>query len=235
MAVPSPVQPLARQSAADLVRSHLIEMIESGCYKVNDRLPSENELSRSFGVSRPVVREALRSLNALGLTTSQTGRGTFVAADRRNTPLLLGHYSPHHLREVRSLLEVPSARFAALRRSKEDVERIGRTLEELGEAASPEAFHALDAQFHIQIAEASGNPLFSRLIEGLRAVLEEQSLAITGLEGRRARAMAEHHAVFEAIRRRDPQAAGEAMAAHLEAVAALQFHAPATTGREPRG
>ena len=213
---------LGRGSAVDQVRSHLIELIESGRYKVNDRLPSENELSRSFGVSRPVVREALRSLNALGLTASQTGRGTFVAADRRSAPLLLGQYAPMHLREVRGLLEVPSARLAALRRSEADLERLELTLEALAAAESAAAFHALDAQFHIQIAEAAGNPLFSRLIEGLRAVLEEQFQAVTGLEGRRARAIAEHRAVFAAIRRRDPQAAGAAMAAHLEAVAALQ-------------
>jgi len=219
MALPS----VNRRSASDLVRSQLIELIESGEYKVNDRLPSENELSRTFGVSRPVIREALQSLGALGLTNSQSGRGTFVVADKPTTPQLFGHYSPRHLREVRITLEVPAARFAALRRSEDDVEAMRQTMAALSSAPKASAFHELDAQFHVQIAEATGNPLFSRLIDGLRSVLQEQSHAMSSFHGRRDRAIAEHYAILEAIIRRDPRSAGEAMAAHLDAVAALQF------------
>src|ERR1035441_8112016 len=68
----------SRHSIVYDVRQQLIGFIRSGEVRVNDQLPSEMALARLFGVSRPVVREAIVSLNALGLTTSLNGRGTFV-------------------------------------------------------------------------------------------------------------------------------------------------------------
>ena len=82
-----------RRSAAADVQAQLQTLIETGQFKQNDRLPSEIELARSFGVSRPVVREALMSLQTLGLTTSQSGKGTFVISDRVRTPLVFTHIS----------------------------------------------------------------------------------------------------------------------------------------------
>ena len=69
---------MERRSASADVQTQLQSLIERGHFKPNERLPSEIELARSFGVSRPVVREALMSLQALGFTASQTGKGTFV-------------------------------------------------------------------------------------------------------------------------------------------------------------
>jgi len=123
-----------RRSAAADVQSQLQALIESGRFKQHERLPSEVELARSFGVSRPVVREALMSLQALGLTASQSGKGTFVISDRVQAPLLIGHYSPAHIKEVRRALEIPSARFAALRRTDQDV---GQLAAEGRDASAP--------------------------------------------------------------------------------------------------
>src|ERR1700740_1348807 len=83
-----------RRSAAADVQSQLQALIESGRFKQTDRFPAEIELARSFGGSRPVVREALMSLQTLGLTSSQSGKGTFVISDRVQAPFLIGHYSP---------------------------------------------------------------------------------------------------------------------------------------------
>lgn len=185
---------------------------------MNDRLPSENELAQSFGVSRPVVREALVTLNALGFTASHTGRGTFVVADTPRTPLLMGRYSPTHLHEVRRHIEVPSARLAAQRRTSEDTQRLAEILAQVEAEEDPARRNKLDAQFHISIAMATRNPLFVKLIEELRAILEEQSLAVSVVPDRRARATGEHRLILDAILRGDADAAGAAMAAHLDAV-----------------
>src|SRR5689334_1788843 len=107
---------LLRRSAAADVQAELQAQIEGGKYKQNERLPSEAELARAFQVSRPVIREALMSLQALGLTAPQTGKGTFVVSQRVSAPLLVGRYSPAHIREVRRCVEIPSARLAAERR-----------------------------------------------------------------------------------------------------------------------
>jgi len=205
-----------KRGAAE-VRARLQAAIERGEYKENDRLPSESELARSFDVSRPVVREALMSLQALGMTASQSGRGTFVVSDRVRVPLLMGRYSPAHIREVRRCLEIPSARVAAERRTDRDVGELAAILARMADADDPAKRNRFDASFHIAIAQACGNPLIVKLIEDLRTVLEEHSLAVARAPHRRQAAIDEHTAIYEAIVERDPDAAAAAMEAHLVA------------------
>ncbi len=212
------VVPVEHRSAAQHVRSQLVELIESGHFDINDRLPSEAELASSFGVSRSVIREALHSLNALGLTKSYAGRGTFIAATRAHSQLLSGRYLPAHLNEVRRHLEVPSARLAAERRTQEDVDQLRELLDTFDKTAEPRERVEVDASFHSAIARATGNPLFPRLIEDLRAVLQDQALAVSAMPGRSAQASAEHRAIFEAIRDGDADMAELAMRRHLAAV-----------------
>ncbi len=206
-----------RRSAAADVQTQLQALIEGGRFKQNERLPSEIELARSFGVSRPVVREALMSLQALGLTASQTGKGTFVISDRIRAPLLIGRYSPAHIKEVRRALEIPSAQFAALRRTDRDVGQLAALLARMEDADDPARRNKLDADYHIAIAAASGNLLFVKLIEDMRTILEEHSLALAKAPHRRKAASVEHTKIYEAIVRRDMDAAGSAMVEHLDA------------------
>ena len=116
------------------------------------------------------------SLQALGLTASQTGNGTFVISDRVRAPLLIGRYSPAHIKEVRRALEIPSAQFAAVRRTDHDVGQLAALLARMEDADDPAKRNKLDADFHIAIAVASGNALFVKLIEDMRTILEEHSL-----------------------------------------------------------
>ena len=214
------VVPVEHRSAAEHVRSQLIELIESRHFAVDDRLPSEADLAQSFGVSRSVIREALHSLNALGLTKSYAGKGTFVAATRVQSQLLIGRYLPAQLNEVRRYLEVPAARLAAERRTEQDIDRLAKLVEEFDQADDPKIRVKVDARFHIAVAQATGNPLFSRLVEDLRAVLQDQALAVSVAPGRPAQARAEHRAIFEAIRDGDAELADLAMRRHLAGVVA---------------
>jgi DNA-binding FadR family transcriptional regulator len=204
-----------RRGAAADVQAELQTHIEDGRYRRNERLPSEAELARAFGVSRPVIREALMSLQALGLTASQTGKGTFVVSDRVSAPLFMGRYSPSHIREVRRCVEIPSARLAAERRTERDVGDLAALLARLEDADDPRRRNRLDADFHIAIAAAAGNPLMAKLVEQLRAVLEEHSLALARIPQRREHARGEHRAIYEAFVKKDPDAAAAAMEAHL--------------------
>lgn len=211
------LQVVPRRGAVADVLARLKEQIAAGDYKPNARLPSESELCRTFGVSRPVVREALMSLQALGLTTSQPGIGTFVVSDRVGAPLLFGRYSPAHVREVRRCIEIPAARLSAERRTDRDIGEIAATMARMDEADDPARRNQLDATFHIALARASGNPLIVKLVEDLRSVLEEHSLAVARRPYRRRAAAEEHRAIYEAIVERDPDAAAAAMESHLEA------------------
>jgi GntR family transcriptional repressor for pyruvate dehydrogenase complex len=206
---------LLRRSAAADVQAELQAQIEGGKYKQNERLPSEAELARAFQVSRPVIREALMSLQALGLTAPQTGKGTFVVSQRVSAPLLMGRYSPAHIREVRRCVEIPSARLAAERRTDADIGELSAILARMEDADDPYRRNRFDADFHVAIAAAAGNPLIAKLIEQLRTVLEEHSLALGRIPRRRENARSEHRAIYDAIVKGDPEAAAAAMEAHL--------------------
>ena len=207
-----------RRSAAAGVQTQLQSLIEHGHFKQHERLPSEIELARSFGVSRPVVREALMSLQALGLTAPQTGKGTFVISDRIRAPLLIGRYSPAHIKEVRRALEIPSAEFAAIAAHRSRCRpACGPARAHGRRGRSGASRNKLDADFTFAIAVASGNGLFVKLIEDMRTILEEHSLALAKAPHRRSAARVEHTKIYEAIVRRDMDAASAAMAEHLDA------------------
>jgi DNA-binding FadR family transcriptional regulator len=207
----------SRRSAVDRVADELREAVLS--MEVGEGLPSESKLAATYGVSRPVVREALGSLRAVGLVESAVGKGWHVVSNTIGSSLLLaGSYRSEDLNEVRLRLEVPSAGFAAARHKDGDLELLRQTLQTESTADNPISAVRLDGQFHIGVARASGNPLLERIIEFIRGGLEEQSRALSTLRGRSGRAVAEHWAILEAIAARDVQAAEEAMRAHLNAV-----------------
>jgi DNA-binding FadR family transcriptional regulator len=210
-------EPANRRSAVDRVADELRDLVLR--MDVGDGLPSEAKLAAAHGVSRPVVREALGSLRAVGLVASAVGKGWHVVSNNvGNSLLLAGSYRSEHLNEVRLRLEVPSAGFAAARHEDGDLDFLRRTLETESSADNPASAVRLDGQFHIGVARASGNPLLERVIEFIRTGLEEQSRALSTVRGRSERAVAEHWAILEAIGARDVRGAEEAMRAHLDAV-----------------
>ncbi len=181
---------------------------------MGEKLPSEHELARLLGVSRPVLREALGHMRALGLIVSKNGRGSFIASISRG-PLLLGRYSLDELHELRSLLEVQSAVLAAKRRERRDVDRLQKSVDALERCEGHEKWVKLDAAFHVALANATGNRLHAHLVEHLRGVLIEQSQVVSAVEGRIARANREHRSIYEAVRAGDAELAEQAMSAHL--------------------
>jgi GntR family transcriptional repressor for pyruvate dehydrogenase complex len=209
------------KTSAEIVRAQLIQLIQSGSIAVDARLPSEAELARSFGVSRSVIREALHSLNALGLTRSFAGKGTFVSSAEITSGLLTGLYRPFDLNEVRQSLEVPAARLAAGRRADGDLQRMVELLADFDATVDAGLRVKVDADFHLAIAVATGNPLFPRLIGELRSVLQEQALVVSAVPGRAAVASAEHRAIYEAIAAGEAEAAADAMGRHLLAVISM--------------
>lgn len=207
---------VTQDSAADAVRRQLINMIESGEIAVGDRLPAEVELARDLGVSRNVVREALVSLRILGFTSSRSGSGTFVASDRVRMPLSFGGSTSAQLNEVRRHLEVPCAGLAAKRRTDEDLAELARVVEEFEAEDDPRRRVRIDSRFHVALARATGNPLYARLIEDLRAGVEEQSLAASVAPGRRAEATSEHRNIYKAVLAGDAGLAEKLMMVHLD-------------------
>jgi GntR family transcriptional repressor for pyruvate dehydrogenase complex len=214
---------------ADRVAEAMLAHIVRAGLRPGERLPSERELGEQFGVSRTVVREALRSLAAKGVLTVQSGAPPAVArvdADRATEALRLyvlglevgpGGLDYAQVDDVRSVVECRVARLAAEAATDDDVARLERVHEEFSSRLHDvEAASALDVEFHRTIAVASHNPLFLLVLESIEPVLLRVRRATLGVPGRPERAVDAHGLVLDRIRHRDPDGAEAAMRAHLE-------------------
>ncbi len=201
----------------EAVLTHLRGAIERGEYALGDKLPSEAELCRRLKVSRPVLREALRALQTMGLAQSRTGKGTFVLAHAVEDPTF-GDYAASDLMEVRRHVEIPVAGYAAVRRTPENLDHLARLLDRTERETDTTVWVARDTLFHLAIAEAAQNPVFRRVIEEIRDALAHQSAFLNELSGRREQSDIEHRAIVEALINGSEHDAVEAMSHHLDRV-----------------
>jgi DNA-binding FadR family transcriptional regulator len=209
-----------RLSASEAVLADLRAAIEKGELEVGARLPSEAAMAGRYGVSRSVVREALRSCETLGLTKTQTGRGTFVIADRVASDLRMGDYSSRDLDEARPHIEVPAAGLAAERRTAAQCAELQRLIDVMKKTKDPTALASLDADFHAAVAQASGNKLFVAVLAQIHGALARQSETLTVIARRRDDSNREHQAIVDAIADGSTEQSKAAMATHLDAVSA---------------
>ncbi len=201
----------------EAVLGHHPDANERGDYANGDKLPTEAELCRTLEVSRPVLREALRALRAMGLTVSRTGKGTFVVAGAVADPTF-GDYAAGDLLEVRRHVEIPVAGYAARRRTPENLDRLSHLLERMDRETDTAAWVAMDTLFHLTVAEAAQNPVFRRVIEELRDALARQSAFLNELGGRREQSNREHRAIVEALIEGSAYDAEQSMADHIDRV-----------------
>ncbi|MGE8407940.1 MAG: FadR/GntR family transcriptional regulator [Pseudomonas sp.] len=206
----------------------LTERIRSGQLKRGDKLPTESQIMAEEGVSRTVVREAISRLQAAGQVETRHGIGTFVLDQPTSSGFRIDPATIVTLREVlavlelRIALEVESAGLAAQRRSDAALAGMRAALDDLheGVAHSSDAVSA-DFQFHLQIAQASGNHYFADIINHLgtsiipRTRVNSAHLAHDDQPHYMSRLAHEHEAIYEAIARRDGEGAKMAMRMHL--------------------
>jgi GntR family transcriptional repressor for pyruvate dehydrogenase complex len=213
------------QRLSDKVADMLLESIVSRRLNVGDRLPSERELGEQFGVSRTVVREAVRALVAKGLIEVRSGSGLRVAAVAASTVsesmslyLLGGEFEFEQVHEVRKMLEVHIAALAAERATAEDksaladsCDRMAAELDDVDRAAQ------LDVEFHRLIAHATQNDLYVVLLDSIgKPQLEIRRSNIGAGHGQET--VEQHRAILTAIVDGDPVRARDAMSEHLDTV-----------------
>jgi len=219
---------IVRTSRSAQVRTQIQEAISRGEFQPGERLPSERELVQTFGVSRVSVREAIRSLEALGLVKVEQGRGAFVSDRRSGVGEPLARWLALHRDEVfdlhlvRGALDELAAHCAAARHDPAAVAQLvlaHEALRERVEEGAPiEELIRHDLDFHIAIAEASGNPLLYDLLFDLHTLLAEARRFSFATGGRPRQSVSEHGEIVEAVRRGDPAAARAAMRRHVESI-----------------
>ncbi|TNC25786.1 FadR/GntR family transcriptional regulator [Amycolatopsis alkalitolerans] len=194
-----------------------------------ERLPTEAELAGRFGVSRTVVREAARLLVQRGLVTVKPGRGMAVAefdgrfiADQYGLLLRRSEGSFEQLLELRLVLEVEMAVFAAARRTDEhlaELEQTNHTLAAALESADGHGrFLEADLRFHEIVARASGNPFFSLVMRPVNGFLREAYASGPGYPSEGGHTLAEHREIAVAIAAGDPSRARFATENHLRRI-----------------
>jgi GntR family transcriptional repressor for pyruvate dehydrogenase complex len=203
------------------------ERILSGELRDGDRLPTERELTEQFEVSRTAVREAINALVQRGLVEAHPGRGTFVRygtsqAVRHSLGLMMrigqaGKLA--NLVEIREILEPEIAALAASRATEQHIATMQEAVEAMDAALDDaDAFIKADDRFHLALAEGTQNPLILTLIDPIVGLLHEQRKRISFMSSGLERGQYHHKRILEAIVRHDPEAAREAMRAHLRQV-----------------
>ena len=191
-----------------------------------DKLPSERELAETLGVSRSSIRDAIRSLELMGMVEPRQGAGTIVreiSSDSLANPLVnvlkRKEELVSELLDFRKMLEPPLAARAAARVSADEISEMEEILQRQQEKQSlGEAAVAEDAEFHYSIALASGNSVVLKVLDILMDLLRgtrERSLQV---EGRPQRSLAGHRRILAALKRHDAEAAKAAMRRHIEDV-----------------
>ena len=209
------------------VVAHLSNLIGTGALTVGAKLPPESEIVRQQGVSRTVVREAISQLQAAGLVTTRHGIGTFVldSVARQDFGIRAGAVTTLRdvlaMLELRISLETEAGALAAIRHTDEHLAEMRTALDSFrerlrngGETITP------DFQFHIGIAKATGNHYFSDILNHLGSSVIPRSRFPTNERGPHeveylVRISNEHEDTYNAIARRDSEAARAALRNHL--------------------
>jgi DNA-binding FadR family transcriptional regulator len=227
---------IVRRKLSDQVLERMQDLILAGEIGPGDVLPSEHELMDRFGVGRPAVREALQSLQTMGLITISHGERSRVNELTPDAVLRQGDAvarmlltsAPENLedlKEARSLFEVGMVRVGAPRATAEDVADLRGLIETqramLGDAA---AFIRADISFHVHLAGLSGNRILSAVSQAMLGWLFRFHSDLLIWSGHEDITLAEHDGIVDAIEAHDADAAAAAMDAHLKRSNPLYQH-----------
>lgn len=221
---------------SDVVAQDILESINSNRLPPGHRLPSERELGEQFGVSRTVIREAVRSLAARGILSVRAGSGVHVATvDAASVSEQMGLFlrgraaiEYRRINEVRGALEVQTARLAAERATDADIAVLRESCDRMARLTDSETASREDVEFHRAIARATHNELFLVMLDSIGDILLEIRRVTLAVPGRIPQGVAYHRRILDRIATHDVAGADEAMREHLDDSndAWTQAHAP---------
>jgi len=210
---------------SDQIVHQVKTLISEGKLKPGDRLPPERELINEFGVSRPSLREGLKTLVAVGFLEIK-GKRTFiksVASESMENPLSLiikaDTQKIFDLIEVRKALEAWGAFLAAQRATGEDIKRLENILEEMRNAFEQgRSWEKQDADFHLGIAQATHNTIQIHIMSTIYDLLRESMVRVFKDRSKVKKLLDHHHRIFSAIKNHSPDKARERTLEHLNYV-----------------
>ena len=229
--------PIASSRLSDKAMRQIRSLIETGVLQHGDRLPSERELQEQFSVSRTSIREALRSLEALGFVKVQPGVGAFVTNNdvRTDLPRKWTQWMAEHqdlvndLLEIREALEPKAASLAALKISNGQVQSLFETLERMehwAEIGDVDGAVQADIDFHDLISKATRNHFLIQLNDSVNYALIESRYAYFQDPQNILASCQQHRQVAEALKNHEPEEAAQAMLQHARKTKTAMLQVP---------
>jgi DNA-binding FadR family transcriptional regulator len=215
--------PGRRELLTDDIVKRLVNLILDSGLRPGDKLPSERELMVRLGVGRSSLREAIRTLGALGVVEVRVGSGMFVSDGESSVltmplswGLLMGERSSQEVVEARRVVEVELAGLAAERGTDAEIAAIAEKLTLMSASLhDAEAFARYDLEFHLAVARAAHNQVLHHVLDTLRHVLRAWFVEVFPRRPDKTETIRNHEPILAAIRARDPIAARAAMSEHL--------------------
>ena len=219
---------LKREKLYKQITDQIQDLIASHSLRPGDKLPGERELAEMLGVSRTVVREAIRVLNVKGLVKVKPGCGTYVQAiDPKDAAASMELFlktqqagmSPDHLCEVRRMIEVEAAVLAAQRATMADCEKLQTYIDGMLENIDdPQRYTQHDLAFHLALAAATHNDLFPVLLIPIADLLSQVMQTTLQTPGAAMAGIDEHRDILAQIKVKTPSSARQSMHRHLDRV-----------------
>lgn len=219
--------PVKNKKVYEEVIEQIKDMIYNGILKKGDKLPSERDMVEKLQVSRTSVREALRSLEIIGLIESRQGEGNFIKEsfeDGLIEPLsvmfMLKESKSEEILELRKIIEIGTVQLAAKRINLNELKELEELKEKLRIPNKEESLAEIDRKFHYKIAAASKNFLLLGVLNAISSLMEsyikDARKNILEEEGNRQILIKQHEDVFRALNNKDENEAEKAMTKHLD-------------------
>lgn len=220
--------PIKNAKIYEQVIEQIKEMIRNGTLKKGDKLPSERELTVELGVSRSSIREALRSLEIIGLLESRQGEGNFIRnsfdealIEPLSIMFMLNESSPLQIFELRQLLEIEIAKLAATKIKKEQITDLTKMIKDMRKTQDEEEKVKLDKQFHYLIANASGNNLIINILFAISCIMDrfiKEARRTILLDEKEEIIHIQHSDILTALESGDENMASKAMKEHMDLI-----------------
>ncbi len=223
----APIAKISKPSKlTQTIAERLRTMIVEGALKPGERLPTEKELCKGFGVGRSSVREALQSLEHVGLLRSRPGVGRFLTEDAflllqsQNWWQMMERASQFEWMDARMIIEVSVARLAAERATPDDVRYLGEALKGMeGSVGNLDRFFEIELEAHLCVAKACGNKILTELVGYLiQRISGEAEKFLRTLPYTATRTLEDFRNILRAFQNKDGALAGDAMEKHLRGI-----------------
>ncbi len=224
------LQPVQTKRASEEIYNQIRQLILDGEIHPGERLPSERKMMEMMHRSRPTIREAMRMLEREGYIKIYSGSSGAVvqeinvdnAVQSLETIIQMKHLSIENILEYRRQTENEAARLAAARRTEEDLEKMKEIIQRAETAiGNPEEFMACDMEFHVAVAEASQNSMYSIMLQVCRNVLGESLTEILN-QGKKSTQKVRyelildvHKKIYIAVKNQKEEEAAKWMTTHL--------------------